>query len=529
MGFWAKSLRIFKCLCDYGRQSVRRMALQTGLSKSSVHRLTQAMERRDVHPESWLWETAEGRSWLTRLVVATLYTFSLKRGVGVETLSEFFARLRLATQVGCSPGALRHVMQALEATAVETAETWEQDAVAAGEVREIIGGVDETFLERMIVVFQDLPTGYLVLEDVADDRTFATWKALVDARLKALGTEVLYLVSDRAKALIQLAEKGLECLSMPDFFHLMHDLVKSYSLAIGRRLKQAHKQLKAAEQALSSHREGMPAAQASQQAQAEVEASRAEVSQWEEIHSRYRQHLETLSLTLHPFGIADSAPQTSEQVHSQLQTAVEAIEALVERHELPAHRDTRQKVRKQLPGLAALVDFWWQGVQQDLEPFMLSPLWRSWVHECLLPLVYWEHQAAHTRCARRKAKIRHALEAVQAAFHTHAITKQLAPEVLEDWKAWATQRAKAFQRTSSAVEGRNGYLSQMHHNHRGLPRRRYKVWTILHNFDCRAADGTTPASRFFRRTFPDLFETVLSHIEALPQPRRRKHQVALSH
>ena len=208
---------------------------------------------------------------------------------------------------------------------------------------------------------------------------------------------------------------------------------------------------------------------------------------------------------------------------------MEAIEAFVERHELPAHRDTRQKVRKQLPGLAALVDFWWQGVQQDVEPFMLSPMWRSWVHECLLPLVYWEHHAAHTRCARRKAKIHHALEAVQAAFHTHAITKQLAPEVLEDWKAWATQRAKAFQRTSSAVEGRNGYLSQMHQNHRGLPRRRYKVWTILHNFDCRAADGTTPASRFCRRTFPDLFETVLSHIEALPQPRRRKHQVALSH
>src|SRR3954463_16498067 len=50
----------------------------------------------------------------------------------------------------------------------------------------------------------------------------------------------------------------------------------------------------------------------------------------------------------------------------------------------------------------------------------------------------------------------------------------------------------------------------MHHNQRGLPKRRYKVWTIIHNFDCRAVDGTTPASRFFRQTFPDLFETVLS-------------------
>jgi hypothetical protein len=48
-----------------------------------------------------------------------------------------------------------------------------------------------------------------------------------------LGVDVLYLVSDRAKALIKLAETGLECLSMPDVFHLIHELVKSYSLSIG--------------------------------------------------------------------------------------------------------------------------------------------------------------------------------------------------------------------------------------------------------------------------------------------------------
>jgi hypothetical protein len=82
MGLWDKSLRIFKSLCDNGPQGVRRLAQQTGLSKSSVQRLKPAMERRDVHPASWLWATAEGRRWLTRLVVATLDTFGLKRGVG---------------------------------------------------------------------------------------------------------------------------------------------------------------------------------------------------------------------------------------------------------------------------------------------------------------------------------------------------------------------------------------------------------------------------------------------------------------
>jgi DNA-binding IclR family transcriptional regulator len=72
MGFWEKSLQIVKCLRDHGKQSVRRLAQKTGWSKSRVHRLQQARERRGGYPESWLWETAEGRQWLPRLVLATL-------------------------------------------------------------------------------------------------------------------------------------------------------------------------------------------------------------------------------------------------------------------------------------------------------------------------------------------------------------------------------------------------------------------------------------------------------------------------
>jgi Family of unknown function (DUF6399) len=119
-------------------------------------------------------------------------------------------------------------------------------------------------------------------------------------------------------------------------------------------------------------------------------------------------------------------------------------------------------------------------------------------------------------------------EAVRTAFEQHMITQRLAPQVLTEWQAWATERVNAFQRASSAVEGRNGVLSQRHHNQRGLPKQRYKVWTVLHNFDCHAADGTTPASRFFRQAFPDLLETVLAHIEALPRPRQRRQIMARS-
>src|SRR5438309_367016 len=95
MGLWAKSVVIINSIRAYGKQSIRNLADRTGLSKSSVHRHLQAMDRRDRSPESSLWETPAGRAWLIRLVVATLFVFGFKRGVGAETLSEFFSRLRL--------------------------------------------------------------------------------------------------------------------------------------------------------------------------------------------------------------------------------------------------------------------------------------------------------------------------------------------------------------------------------------------------------------------------------------------------
>jgi hypothetical protein len=68
----------------------------------------------------------------------------------------------------------------------------------------------------------------------------------------------------------------------------------------------------------------------------------------------------------------------------------------------------------------------------------------------------------------------------------------------------------------------------MHHNQRGLPKQRYKVWTALHNFDGHATDSTTPASRCCSRTLPDLFETVLSTIDDLPRPRKRNQTMTLT-
>ncbi len=353
----AKSLRIFNSFCDNAQQSIRQVAHQTGLSKSSVHRLKQAMERRDTHPESRWWETDAGHGWCIRLVVATLSTFGLKRGVGAETISEFFGRLRLETRMGCSPSALRGMMQALEQAILETAQGWEHEGRAEGEVRPIIGAVDETFLERMMLVFMELVSGYLLCEEVAEDRSYDTWYALVKARLAVLGVEVRYLVSERAKALIKLAETGLECLSMPDVFHLIHELVKSHSLSMCSRLRQARQALKQAQEQCSGAE--------APQAQTVLEAREAEGTHWETVHSAYRHHLESVSLTVHPWRVFDSTRQRSEEVERQLHAEIDALEALLDTNGLPVKKKALDKVRKPLGGVSALVDWWWQGVGHD--------------------------------------------------------------------------------------------------------------------------------------------------------------------
>jgi hypothetical protein len=224
----------------------------------------------------------------------------------------------------------------------------------------------------------------------------------------------------------------------------------------------------------------------------------------------------------------DATRQTSNEGERRLRDEIEARESRLDRHGLPAKKNTGAKVRQQLAGLSALVDFWWQTVRRDVEHLALTSEWRHWVDELLLPLMDWQEQLSRTRCPGQKAQIALAFKAVQDAFERHPCTQRLAPEVLADWQGWAAEHARAFQRASSAVEGRNGSWSQMQHNHRGVPQRRSKVWTVLHHFDCRASDGTTPASRFFRRGFPDLFESVLSQIEDLPLPRQRYQALAVS-
>src|SRR5215470_2059537 len=231
------------------------------------------------------------------------------------------------------------------------------------------------------------------MDEVATDRSFATWYDRANDRLTTLGTEVLYLVSDRAKALIKLAHTGLGCLSIPDLFHLSHDLAKSYSLVIFGRLRHAKRDLEHAQQRLETLQKNAQAAPTQVvQGQAQVAACATSVTHWQGGGSAWRQQLSNVSRILHPWRLADVTCQTSKEVEEQLRAELEAIETLLETNGLPRKQNTLDKVRKQLAGLAALVDVWWQTVRHDLTQLAMTPRWTQWAEDVLLPLMYWPEQ-----------------------------------------------------------------------------------------------------------------------------------------
>jgi hypothetical protein len=111
----------------------------------------------------------------------------------------------------------------------------------------------------------------------------------------------------------------------------------------------------------------------------------------------------------------------------------------------------------------------------------------------------------------------YAFEKAESQLESHPLTQKYIGN--KEWVSWAKQMVSYFQRTSSAVEGRNGWLTQMHHNGRGLTPKRLKAQTVLHNYYLKRYDGTTAAERLFKQEFQNPLVWVVERMGDLPLPR----------
>ena len=506
-------------LRETGSPSIRQLAQATGIPKSSVDRHCKALHRRAQEPEAVLWEPAVGYQWLQRLVVAVVFVFGIKSGVGAERLSEFFQRVRLGRYVGSSPTALRQLRTQLEEAIL--AYRADQEALLRQAEQEvtICAGADETFFDQVVLVMMDLVSGYIVLEETAEDRRYVTWHDRVQTALAEGGIRRRYVVSDRAKALVKRALAGFGCPSIPDLFHVLRDLAKV--MAVGLPLKLAR-----VEEKLTQAHHALQVAEAKRQdthvQQRLVAHLLAEAASLRADQAAAQAVLHQVSPAVHPFAVADSRPQTSAQVETSLHQGVATLSALRARYPGRDQAGPVAKYSRQIAGVASLVDAGWLWVEQRLTPLALDVDTQGWLREWLLPPVYWQVRFERTKTAALKMAYQAAFQQAHAALLHHPLTSTLTPPEFERWHRWACDLVAQFQRASSPVEGRNGYLSQLHQCRRGTSTQRLKVMTVIHNFDLKRADGTTAAERLFRTPFPDLFDWVMERMGTLPVPRKAR-------
>ena len=344
--------KIMAWIADHGKQTCRQLGGKLGIPKSTIHRHCQARERRNQYPESSFWETEVGQSWLRRLYFGVLYCFGLGHNIGAEKLAAFFQVIRLDTHVGASASALGARLRQMEAVLPQFQK--ECESGQAAQRRQVVLAGDETFFgDLLILVLMDLTSGYLLVEEIAADRKFATWLQAAEPRLQALNLEVDHVVTDRAKALIKLAVEGFGCPSGADLFHAQYDISKWLGSRVQRQCERAQKTLQEAETALQDLKAKAAADRSLQDfKRGVVNKAKSGCRKMEQRQEVYLETLHGVSEALHPFSLLDSSPQTAPAIKQSLEEKARAFETIAGRCAIRDHKGILGKFRRQFETVA---------------------------------------------------------------------------------------------------------------------------------------------------------------------------------
>lgn len=507
--------KVFQTLKENSVKGIQAIAAATGIPKSSVYRHQPAIVRRNQHPESTWWETEAGSAWLRLLVCGVIFFFGIKHSIGVGELSQFFKALRLGLHIGCSPSSLDSLKQQMK-TAIESSEAAQAEHCQPHEEKGICVGGDEVFFGLPVLVLIELASGYLLTEAQCEDRSYDTWEEQIQPWWEQTGWRCHLMVSDRAKALIKLATVGLGCVSPPDLFHALPALAQPIGSALGRQSARLAKQVKRLNEqiATSTH----------PSKQAEVEQSLGRLLEQQKALAKDQQHyheaVEAISLAIHPFHLNSQEWQFCSQITQQLSAPLDQLRQLGQTYGGAKAAQAILTFEKQIPQMAQGIHAWWRWATQALSQESASVDIQNWVLTVLLPWLYWLQQADKTQHPKLKPQYQQAAETAAQRLLADPLTQSLPAQERQTWIEWARWMANNYQRTSSAVEGRNGYLTRLHHSGRGFSQQTLKVLTIIHNFHLKRPDGTTAAQRLFDHEFPALFEWVVAHMRDIPLARR---------
>jgi hypothetical protein len=395
---------------------------------------------------------------------------------------------------------------------------------------------DETCTGGLCLVAMDPKSNDILLEQAAPARDHDTWHALMEQALSGLNCHIIQSTSDEAPALLAYVEHHLGAHHSPDLFHVQHELVKAVSgpmatkqRAAGKAATEAHKRLEQVQGQLQSaggepqkRGPGRPPKDTAslEQLEQEAEVARQEHQRISEQREQVAQSIRAIGHAYHFVDVERGVRRNGKLVAADIQEQIDTVRTVAQHEGLSQTCLERiEKAERVLPKMQATIEFVSGYVRQQVSQLNLTPPVSYALHAHLIPSFYLE-RVAQTRTVYAGEPLRELAERLRTPLcEPGGALAALSEAEQSALQQQAKELAEVFQRSSSNVEGRNGYLSLRNHQLRGLdhPRKRTCL-TAVHNFLLTRPDGTTAAERFFGQKPRSMFAAILDSVAIPPAP-----------
>lgn len=152
-------------------ESLKRASEQTGIPSSTIAYHDKRQKERVLKSGTDQWDTAWGQYFLKRMIISVIYSFGIKGGVGAGRIAEHLGHLQLEGIAAVSESSLQRLTREISTNILWykqlVEEGLEKEASAEMSELKIILGIDETWIDQMLLVCQELTSGYLFLKKQA--------------------------------------------------------------------------------------------------------------------------------------------------------------------------------------------------------------------------------------------------------------------------------------------------------------------------------------------------------------------------
>ena len=517
--------------------SLRQAAKALEVPRSTLQAWRAYQESLDEHPAVVaFFHSCPGLAFLHRLVLGIHLVCTEVGACGIRLVCLLLQLTGLDRFVGASYGTQQQVNRQVEEAIV--AYRHEESALLARDMptKAITVAKDETFTGGLCLVAMEPKSNYILLEQAAQGRDQDTWNALMEQALSGLHCQVIQSTSDEAPGLLAYVEHHLGAHHSPDLFHVQHELVKAVSGPMATKQRAAAKaateaqerreqgqgQLQGGGEAPEKRGPGRPpkATASLEQLAQEAQATRQEFERISVQREQVAQSIRRIGQAYHFVDLERGVRRNGQLIAADIQAQIDTIRSVAQHEGLSqACLERIEKAERVVPKMQATIAFVSGYVRQQVRQLDLTPPVSYALHAHLIPSCYLE-RVAQTRPVSAGEPLRALAERLRSAlFESGGALAELSEAEQSQLHQQAKELAEVFQRSSSNVEGRNGYLSLRNHQLRGLDRPRKRAClTTIHNFFLTRADGTTAAERFFGQKPRSMFAAILASVDLPPAP-----------